>query len=298
VSEEKRPRRKRAGNVFVASAAGGAPAIHGAGTENQVVASIVAVQPALCLGGIAKHFHRLARLARQYRLVHAGHAEFEIGSHHDGDSPSGAFADQLADKIGEVADVFRDRILDQHILRYGAPDASIREEVRDREALDGAAREQREDVKRRGVGDAIYKVSLEGGQIAWLKDMARIETHGEDGICLSCGCLTPVTKERKAEAERLERERLEVSLQMAGAVCHEMNQPMQSISGYAESLLMNIQEGDPLAAKFRKIIDLTRQMGQFTRKLTRITRYETKDYIEGIKIVDVDRAIDDLPDVE
>ncbi len=199
---------------------------------------------------------------------------------------------------GEVADVFRDRILDQHILRYGAPDASIREEVRDREALDGAAREQREDVKRRGVGDAIYKVSLEGGQIAWLKDMARIETHGEDGVCLSCGCLTPVTKERKAEAERLERERLEVSLQMAGAVCHEMNQPMQSISGYAESLLMNIQEGDPLAAKFRKIIDLTRQMGQFTRKLTRITRYETKDYIEGIKIVDVDRAIDDLPDVE
>jgi len=198
----------------------------------------------------------------------------------------------------QAADVFRERILDQHILRYDPADAGFHEEIRDREALDGAARELREDVKRRGVGDAVYKVSLDGGKVAWFKDMARIETHGKDGICLSCGSLTPVTKERRAEAERLERERLQVSLQMAGAVCHEMNQPMQSISGYSESLVMNMSEGDALRVKLQKIIDLTRQMGQFTRKLSRITRYETKDYVEGVKIVDIDRASEEILDAE
>ena len=198
----------------------------------------------------------------------------------------------------QVADVFRDRILDQHILRYNPADAGIQEEVRDREALDGAARELREDVKRRGVGDAVYKVSLDGGRIGWFKDMARIEAYAADGICLSCGSLTPVTKERRAEAERLERERLQVSLQMAGAVCHEMNQPMQSISGYSESLVMNMTENDAVRVKLQKIIDLTRQMGQFTRKLSRITRYETKDYVAGLKIVDIDRASGDVPEVE
>ncbi len=205
------------------------------------------------------------------------------------------FARLLGCERSEAADVFRRRILDQHTLRYRAPDASIEEEIRDREALDGMARKLREAVRRRGVGDAVYKVSLEGDRIAWLKDMARIETHGHDRICLSCGCLTPVTKERKAEAERLERERLQVSLQMAGAVCHEMNQPMQSISGYAESLLMNLEAGDALCVKLRKIIDLTRRMAEFNRKLTRITRYETKDYVEGIKIVDIDRASEEGP---
>ncbi len=208
------------------------------------------------------------------------------------------FARLMGCERSRVAEVFRDRILDQHILRYSTPDAGIQEEIRDRDALDESAHELREDVKRRGVGDAVYKVSLEGGRIAWLKDMARIETHGGDRICLSSGCLTPVTKERKAEAERLERERLQVSLQMAGAVCHEMNQPMQSISGYSESLLMNVKESDPLYVKIKKIIELTRRMGEITRKLTRITRYETKDYIEGIKIVDIDRASSDVPEME
>lgn len=207
---------------------------------------------------------------------------------------SGRFARLMGCERSQAAEVFRDRILDQHILRYSSPDSSIHEEVRDRDALDEAAHELREDVKRRGVGDAIYKVSVGEGRVAWLKDMARTEIHEKDRICLSSGCLIPVTKERKAEAERLERERLQVSLQMAGAVCHEMNQPMQSISGYSESLLMNFKEEDPLYLKLRKVVDLTHQMGQITRKLMRITRYETKDYIAGIKIVDIDRASEDI----
>ena len=211
---------------------------------------------------------------------------------------SGRFARLMSCELSEVAETFRNRVLDQRTLRYHSLDASIEEEVRDRESLDESAPELREDVRRRGIGDAIYKVDVGKGRIIWLKDVARIETHDEDRICLSSGCMTPVTKERRAEEERLEKERLQVSLQMAGAVCHEMNQPMQSISGYAESCLMNVSDEDPLQVKLKKIIELTRKMAQITRKLTRITRYETKDYLEGVKIVDLDRASRGLPNDE
>lgn len=211
---------------------------------------------------------------------------------------SGRFARLMGCRRDQVAETFRNRVLDQRTLRFHALDASIEEKIRDRESLDESAVELREDVRRRGIGDAVYKVDVGEGRIVWLKDVARIETHDKDRICLSSGCLTPVTKERRAEEERLERERLQVSLQMAGAVCHELNQPMQSISGYAESCMMNVSEENPLRVKLGKIIELTRRMGEITRKLTRITRYETKDYVEGVKIVDLDRASRGLPENE
>ncbi|MCK5339748.1 MAG: response regulator transcription factor, partial [Desulfobulbaceae bacterium] len=36
-----------------------------------------------------------------------------------------------------------------------------------------------------------------------------------------------------------EREKLQGVLEMAGAVCHEINQPLQAVSGWSEILLMN-----------------------------------------------------------
>lgn len=195
----------------------------------------------------------------------------------------------------EVAETFRNRILDQRTLTYHATDAGIEEKIRDREALDTAAVELRENLKRRGIGDAIYKVDVGEGRVAWIKDVARIEVHEMDRICLSCGYMTLVTKERKAEEHRLERERLRVSLEMAGAVCHELNQPVQSISGYAEGLMMRLSDEDPMRDKLSKIVELTGKMGKITRKLAHITRYETKDYVQGIKIVDIEKASEEIP---
>ena len=94
----------------------------------------------------------------------------------------------------------------------------------------------------------------------------------------------------RAEEERLEKERLQVLLEMAGAVCHELNQPMQNIFGYSESLLINLSEDNPLFVKCKKIIELIKGMGAITKKLMKITKYETKDYIQGIKIIDIDKS--------
>ena len=79
-------------------------------------------------------------------------------------------------------------------------------------------------------------------------------------------------------------------LEMAGAICHELNQPMQVVSGYSELLMMDMEK-DNLAHSYIKMVkDQTDKMGSITRKLMSITKYETRDYIEGSKIIDINKA--------
>jgi hypothetical protein len=37
-------------------------------------------------------------------------------------------------------------------------------------------------------------------------------------------------------------------------------------------------------------MEQTRRMGDITKKLMRITKYETKDYVQGVKIVDIEKS--------
>jgi len=99
---------------------------------------------------------------------------------------------------------------------------------------------------------------------------------------------------KRAEADRLQREKLEAIMEMAGAVCHELNQPMQALSMYAEILMAQNQSDSSLNEELEQIRSQVMRMGDITRKLTRITRYETMDYVfEGKKIIDLDRASTD-----
>jgi len=87
----------------------------------------------------------------------------------------------------------------------------------------------------------------------------------------------------------LEKEKLQVIFEMTGAICHELSQPMQAISGNSELMLMNLQKDNPLYKHVETIKDQVDRMGDITRKLKRVTRYKTKDYINS-KIIDLDSA--------
>ena len=87
-----------------------------------------------------------------------------------------------------------------------------------------------------------------------------------------------------------EEEKLKGVLEMAGAVCHEMNQPLQVIYGYAKMLTKSLPEDDPKYNYVTEINEHAERMGQITNKLMNITRYETRDYVRGKKIVDIDKA--------
>jgi CheY-like chemotaxis protein len=94
----------------------------------------------------------------------------------------------------------------------------------------------------------------------------------------------------RSESEQIYREKLQAVLETAGAICHELNQPMMAISGNAELLMYAVDENDPVYPKIAKIKSQVERMGIITQKLMGITRYETKAYGDGECIVDIDRS--------
>ena len=97
-------------------------------------------------------------------------------------------------------------------------------------------------------------------------------------------------KRRQLEEERLQKAKLQGVIEMAGAACHELNQPLQSVAGYAHSLLNDLSAGSPMFEKMKEIKEGIHRAGQITKKIMNITKYETKEYIDGSKIIDIDKA--------
>lgn len=93
-----------------------------------------------------------------------------------------------------------------------------------------------------------------------------------------------------AERVRAEKDRLQGVVEMAGAVCHELNQPIQSISGYADLMVMKADESNPLTSYAQKIAKQVDRMGKITGKLMNVTAYRTKQHDINTRIIDIDEA--------
>lgn len=90
--------------------------------------------------------------------------------------------------------------------------------------------------------------------------------------------------------ERTARQRLQGVLEMAGAVCHELSQPLQVVATCCDLLLRGLDPQDPKVANFRKLRAGVDRLGDLTGKILRVTEYRTKDYLNGRKIVDLEMA--------
>jgi DNA-binding response OmpR family regulator len=99
------------------------------------------------------------------------------------------------------------------------------------------------------------------------------------------------------QSELMQREKLRGVLEMAGATCHEFNQPMQVISGYCELLLKQVQPDSQIHRQVSNILDAVGCMIEVTRKLQSITKYETREYIAGSRIIDIDKASEVVPEL-
>jgi PAS domain S-box-containing protein len=103
--------------------------------------------------------------------------------------------------------------------------------------------------------------------------------------------LSDISWRRSAELEGRKREKLQGVLEMAGAVCHELNQPMQEAMFTCSDLLSNESlTQTELHKKARRIREQLNRMANMTRRLMHITRYETIDYINGEKIIDIEKS--------
>jgi HD-GYP domain-containing protein (c-di-GMP phosphodiesterase class II) len=111
------------------------------------------------------------------------------------------FMKLLGCENSEVAEVFRDSIIDRRIYKDLDVDIGIRKEVKNRKELNDAREKLRDEGKKAGTIEAVYKLSVNNNGAIWLKDQATVEIYEQDGICLSLGFLTIVSKEMEAEDE-------------------------------------------------------------------------------------------------
>jgi PAS domain S-box-containing protein len=104
------------------------------------------------------------------------------------------------------------------------------------------------------------------------------------------GIVRDISARKQAEAERLAREKLAGVLEMAGAACHNMNQPLQSALWGLQALREELPEGERMHAELGRVLAQIEKMRAITRKIMAITRYEALDYYQDVKIVDIDKA--------
>jgi PAS domain S-box-containing protein len=153
------------------------------------------------------------------------------------------------------------------------------------------------------VGDFIYNY-LKAGKDAWLDTMfqrkdgttfwghLKVSTlYPPDPMQRATFTISDISWRKRAEAKLLQNQKLQAAVEMAGAVCHEMNQPMQlTLVELAEFLVMERYQRSDIEERVARIRHSLNVLRDMSRKLMHITSYETRDYVEGEKIVDIDKA--------
>ena len=102
--------------------------------------------------------------------------------------------------------------------------------------------------------------------------------------------LTMEAKLLATQEELRAREKQALIAELAGAAAHELNQPLTSILGYAELIRRRAPESNAISDAAGIIVREAERMANMVRKIGTITRYETKAYVGGAKILDLDRA--------
>jgi diguanylate cyclase (GGDEF)-like protein len=104
----------------------------------------------------------------------------------------------------DAAEFFRNSIVERHIYSTVDLRDDLQAVILKSNELIERKTELREEVKKNGILEAVYKIAAADGKTYWLKDQARIESFKTDNMIISIGNLTIVTKEMEAE-EHLKR---------------------------------------------------------------------------------------------
>lgn len=95
---------------------------------------------------------------------------------------------------------------------------------------------------------------------------------------------------RRTEAALQQAARDQTVAQMAGAVAHELNQPLTVLITSGELLCNHEHSADEMRTVARRMIDASQRVSDIVEKLRGATHYHSKEYVGGVQIVDLDRA--------
>lgn len=142
---------------------------------------------------------------------------------------------------------------------------------------------------RKGIIETWNKDTLEGdlGKIREFKikckngDTKHIEFRSAFLKDKKISVLTDVTSRKESEKIVREKDRLQGVLELSGAVCHEMSQPLMSTRGYFDLIMLDMPVDDSNYSRICKIQTQLERMSDLTKKLMEISRYQTKNYLDG-----------------
>ena len=95
---------------------------------------------------------------------------------------------------------------------------------------------------------------------------------------------------QEAQAKLALAEKAKVASELAGAAAHELNQPLTSILGFSELLFRRAKGNGPGREELEQILHEAERMALIVRKIGKIARYETMEYVGNSRIVDLERA--------
>ncbi|MFC1516487.1 PAS domain S-box protein [Thermodesulfobacteriota bacterium] len=180
-------------------------------------------------------------------------------------------------RLAEIFGFTVEKMIDTSFLDYVFPDE------RSRIADIHKRRLQGEDVPEIYEMVGLHK---DGRRIDLEINSGVITYQGEPAVF---GFVRDITNRKRAEIDRLEKERLQGVVELAGAVCHELSQPLQAVSGMSDLMMMNVDGDSQICEDVQTIKKKVHKMAEITRKLMSITQYKTKDYLKR-KIIDIDKA--------
>lgn len=125
------------------------------------------------------------------------------------------------------------------------------------------------------------KFRMKSGEIRYVLWSAEVIDYGDEK------CLIAVTRDitarKRAEEERLEKEKLRGVLEIACTTCHELNQPLQ----YIYYLLDEIEEKLSDSNAVQELKQQCDRMREVMGKVENLTTYKSTEYVKGEKMIDI-----------
>ena len=140
------------------------------------------------------------------------------------------------------------------------------------------------------INDLLVALKKKDGTPIWCAITAKAILD-DDGIAINVdGILKEITSDIDLDTEVPKNEKFQGVLEMAGGVAHRLNQPLTIINNLINEILSGLQKDNRFYPKIVKVHNQIKKMNDITDKLGRIRKYESMDYVAGIKIVDIEKA--------
>ncbi|MGD8369003.1 MAG: PAS domain S-box protein [Desulfobacterales bacterium] len=145
------------------------------------------------------------------------------------------------------------------------------------------------DVLKQNASEGILIFNDREGKARHLMVHARnADREGEPGRV--CGVGRDVTRIVENQQERLDQERLQGVIEMAGGVAHRLNQPLTLIANLVNEIVADTPPEDPRTEKLARVQSQVQRLIEITKKIGKIRKYKLMDYVAGVRIVDIDQA--------